>query len=43
MVRKRFGDAIRQEALETLVQEAYKEVVEREKTQGRRAAARRTT
>src|SRR5687768_3871573 len=30
MVRKKFGDAIRQEALETLVQEAYKEVVERE-------------
>ncbi len=31
MVRKKFGDAIRQEALEALVQEAYKEVVEREK------------
>ena len=31
MVRKKFADAIRQEALETLVQEAYKEVVEREK------------
>ena len=31
MVRKKFGDAIRQEALESLVQEAYKEVVEREK------------
>src|SRR5688572_13134062 len=30
MVKKRFADAIRQEALETLVQEAYKEVVERE-------------
>ena len=31
MVRKKFADAIRQEALEALVQEAYKEVVEREK------------
>lgn len=31
MVRKKFGDAIRQEALEALVQEAYKEVVDREK------------
>ena len=31
MVRKRFADAIRQEALETLVQEAFKEVMEREK------------
>ena len=31
MVRKRFGGAIRQEALETLVQDAYKEVLEREK------------
>ena len=31
MVRKRFGSAIRQEALETLVQDAYKEVLEREK------------
>ena len=31
IVRKKFGDAIRQEALESLVQEAYKEVVEREK------------
>ena len=30
IVRKRFGDAIRQEALEALVQEAYKEVIERE-------------
>jgi trigger factor len=30
MVRKRFADAIRQETLEALVQEAYKEVVERE-------------
>ncbi len=31
MVRKKFSDAIRQEALESLVQDAYKEVVEREK------------
>src|SRR5262245_59936403 len=31
LVRKRFGDAIRQQALETLLQEAYQEVVEREK------------
>ena len=31
MVRKRFADAIRQEALEKLVQDAYKEVLEREK------------
>src|SRR5687767_12969437 len=31
MVRKKFGEAIRQEALQSLVQEAYKEVVEREK------------
>ena len=31
MVRKRFAQAIRQEALESLVQEAYKEVLEREK------------
>ncbi len=31
MVRKRFKDAIRQQVLETLVQEAYKEVMEREK------------
>jgi trigger factor len=31
MVRKRFGSAIRQAALETLVQDAYKEVLEREK------------
>jgi trigger factor len=31
MVRKRFKDAIRQQVLETLVQEAFKEVVEREK------------
>ena len=30
MVRKRFAQAIRQEALESLVQEAYKEVLERE-------------
>jgi trigger factor len=33
MVRKRFADAIRQEALEALVQDAYKEVLEREKLQ----------
>jgi trigger factor len=31
LVRKRFKDAIRQQALETLLQEAYQEVVEREK------------
>ncbi|HKG92670.1 MAG TPA: trigger factor [Gemmatimonadaceae bacterium] len=31
MVKKRFADAIRQEALEALVQDAYKEVLEREK------------
>ncbi len=31
IVRKRFAEAIRQEALEGLVQEAYKEVLEREK------------
>ena len=31
LVRKRFADAIRQQALETLLQEAYQEVVEREK------------
>ncbi|MBK6455116.1 MAG: trigger factor [Gemmatimonadetes bacterium] len=30
MVMKRFGEAIRSEAVETLVQEAYKEVLERE-------------
>jgi trigger factor len=30
MVKKRFADAIRQETLESLVQEAYKEVIERE-------------
>ncbi len=30
VVRKKFGDAIRQEALETLVREAYQEFVERE-------------
>jgi trigger factor len=30
MVRKRFGDAIRQQALEALIQEAYKEAIERE-------------
>src|SRR6202030_3035013 len=30
VVRKRFGDAIRQEALETLVREAYQEFVEKE-------------
>jgi len=33
MVRKRFADAIRQEALESLVQDAYKEVLERENLQ----------
>ena len=31
MVRKRFKEAIRQQVLETLVQEAFKEVIEREK------------
>jgi trigger factor len=31
MVRKRFKDAIRQQVLETLVQEAFKQVIEREK------------
>lgn len=31
MVRKRFKDAIRQQVIETLVQEAFKEVMEREK------------
>ena len=31
MVKKKFADAIRQETLESLVQEAYKEVIEREK------------
>jgi trigger factor len=31
MVRKRFKDAIRQQVLETLVQEAFKEVMQREK------------
>ena len=31
MVRRKFADAIRQEALESLVQEAFKEVLEREK------------
>jgi len=30
MIKKRFADAIRQEMLESLVQEAYKEVLERE-------------
>lgn len=33
MVMKRFGEAIRSEAIETLVQEAYKEVLEREQLQ----------
>ena len=33
MIRKRFAQEIRQEALESLVQEAYKEVLEREKLQ----------
>src|SRR5687768_5518699 len=31
LVRKRFKDAIRQQALESLLQEAYQEVLEREK------------
>ena len=31
MVRKKFADAIRQEAIESVVQEAFKEVLEREK------------
>jgi trigger factor len=31
MVRRKFADAIRQEALESVVQEAFKEVLEREK------------
>src|SRR5471032_658647 len=31
MVRKRFKDAIRQQVLETLVQQAFKEVMDREK------------
>ncbi|HEX2716657.1 MAG TPA: trigger factor [Gemmatimonadaceae bacterium] len=31
VVRKRFADAIRQQALETLVQDAYQEVLDREK------------
>src|SRR3954469_5431133 len=31
MVKKKFKDAIRQQVLETLVQEAFKEVMEREK------------
>lgn len=30
VVRKRFGDAIRQQAIESLVQEAYQEVIEQE-------------
>ena len=30
LVRKRFADAIRQQALETLLQDAYQEVIERE-------------
>jgi len=33
MVRKRFKDAIRQQVIETLVQEAFKQVMEREKQQ----------
>ncbi len=33
MIRKRFAQAIRQDALEALVQDAYKEVLEREKLQ----------
>ena len=31
LVRKRFKDAIRQQVIETLIQEAYKEVLDREK------------
>ena len=31
LVRKRFKDAIRQQALESLLQDAYQEVIEREK------------
>src|SRR5215208_6838392 len=31
MVRKRFAQAIRQEAMEQLLQEAYQEVIQREK------------
>ena len=38
MVRKRFGGAIRQAALETLVQDAYKQVLEQEKLVDRSAA-----
>jgi trigger factor len=33
MIKKRFKDAIRQQVLETLVQDAFKEVMEREKLQ----------
>lgn len=33
MIKKRFKDAIRQQVLETLVQEAFKEVMDREKLQ----------
>src|ERR1700745_3445968 len=33
MVKKRFKDAIRQQVLDTLLQEAFKEVMEREKLQ----------
>jgi trigger factor len=33
MIKKRFKDAIRQQVLETLVQQAFKEVMEREKLQ----------
>src|SRR4051812_47618743 len=33
MIKKRFKDAIRQQVLETLVQEAFKEVMERENLQ----------
>ena len=40
MVRKRFKDAIRQQALETLVQEAYQGSDGAREAEGRRAAAR---
>ena len=33
MVRKKFADAIRQEAIESAVQDAFKEVLEREKVE----------
>ena len=40
MIKKKFADAIRQEMLESLVQEAYKEVLERENFKLGIAAAR---